>query len=60
MEAAANRAFARAGGARVQLWNLPGAAHGSALATAPRAYERRVTGFLDRALAVRGRRARSG
>jgi hypothetical protein len=50
LEAAANRAFARRGGATTRLWNLPGAAHGSALRSEPAAYEARVLPFLDRAL----------
>jgi hypothetical protein len=49
-EAAANRAFARRGGSATEHWNLPAAAHGAALRTDPAAYERRVIGFLDRAL----------
>ena len=47
MEAHVNEAMHRRGG---ELWNLPDASHASALRTAPAEYERRVVGFLDRAL----------
>ena len=33
-----------------QLWNLADAGHAAALRTDPAGYERRVIGFLDRAL----------
>ena len=49
-EARANEAMLRRGGSTTQLWNLPAASHASALRTDPTAYERRVVGFLDRAL----------
>jgi pimeloyl-ACP methyl ester carboxylesterase len=50
LEAAADRAFARAGGPSTSLWNLAQASHASGLATAPGPYERRVIAFLGRAL----------
>jgi pimeloyl-ACP methyl ester carboxylesterase len=50
MEADANRAFQRRGGASTHHWNLPDAAHGSALRTDPEGYEQRVIAFLDGAL----------
>jgi pimeloyl-ACP methyl ester carboxylesterase len=43
-------AMARRGRSSVEQWNLPGASHASALRTDPAGYERRVVGFLDRAL----------
>jgi len=46
-EAHVNEAMHRRGG---ELWNLPDASHASALRTDPAGYERRVIGFLDRAL----------
>lgn len=49
-EARANEAYQRRGGPTTGLWNLPGAAHAAALQTDPGGYERRVIGFLDRAL----------
>jgi dienelactone hydrolase len=49
-EAALGEYFARSGGPAVEHWNLPHAAHGSALPTDPAGYERRVTRFLARAL----------
>lgn len=45
--AAALRAVAPA---RVEVWTVPGADHTAGLATAPAEWERRVVGFLDRAL----------
>jgi len=48
-EAHVNEAMHRRGG---ELWNLPDASHASALRTDPAGYERRVVGFLDRALGV--------
>jgi len=47
-EARAAREFARRAGA--ELWNLPHAAHGAALTADPGGYDRRVAGFLNRAL----------
>ena len=41
----------RHGGDGAELWNLPEASHAAALRTDPAGYERRVVGFLDRALA---------
>jgi uncharacterized protein len=49
-EARANEAYKRRGGPTTELWNLPTAAHAAALRTYPAGYERRVIGFLDRAL----------
>ncbi len=49
-EARANEAYRRGGGATTELWNLPDAQHAAALRTDPAGYERRVVGFLDRAL----------
>jgi uncharacterized protein len=49
-EARANEEYKRRGGPTTQLWNLPDAAHAAALRTDPDGYERRVIGFLDRAL----------
>ena len=46
-EAKANEAMHRRG---AELWNLPEASHAAALRTEPAEYERRVVGFLDRAL----------
>ena len=44
--------YDRAAGRRapVEHWNLPRASHTRAIRQAPAAYERRVVGFLDRAL----------
>jgi uncharacterized protein len=53
VEADTNRVFVRRGGESTEHWNLPDAAHASAIATAPEAYESRVIPFLDRALSVR-------
>ena len=39
-----------AGGANVDLWELPDTGHTAGLRKHPAEYERRVTGFLDRAL----------
>jgi hypothetical protein len=49
-EADANRSFARRGGPTTEHWNLPDAPHAQAARTDPGGYERRVIGFLDRAL----------
>jgi hypothetical protein len=35
---------------RVEVWTVPGADHTAGLVTAPAEWERRVVGFLDRAL----------
>jgi hypothetical protein len=51
-----NRAYARRARGPVTLWELPAAPHTGGLATYPREYDRRVTGFFDRALL--GRRHR--
>jgi uncharacterized protein len=49
-EPAAARWFQAASPATVQAWIVPGAGHTQGLATAPRVWEARVTGFLDAAL----------
>jgi dienelactone hydrolase len=49
-EANANRHFQRRAGAAAEHWNLAHAAHATALRMQPAEYERRVIGFLDRAL----------
>ena len=49
-EPTAARWFQGASPATVQVWIVPGAGHTQGLATAPRAWEARVTGFLDHAL----------
>ena len=49
-EARANEEYKRRGGPTTELWNLPEASHAAALRTDPTGYERRVIGFLDRAL----------
>jgi uncharacterized protein len=49
-EARANEEYRRRGGSTAELWNLPDAPHAAALRTDPAGYERRVIGFLDRAL----------
>jgi pimeloyl-ACP methyl ester carboxylesterase len=49
-EARANEEYLRRGGRTTELWNLPEARHAAALRTDPAGYERRVVGFLDRAL----------
>jgi pimeloyl-ACP methyl ester carboxylesterase len=49
-EARANAAYRRAGGDTTEAWTLPEASHAAALRTDPAGYERRVIGFLDRAL----------
>ena len=55
VEADTNRVFVRRAGESAEHWNLPDAAHASAIKTNPRAYHRRVIAFLDRALSVRPR-----
>lgn len=47
------RTFYAAAGEPKALWEVPGAGHTKALATAPAAYERRVVGFFDRYLRAR-------
>jgi pimeloyl-ACP methyl ester carboxylesterase len=49
-EARANAAYARRAGPAARRWHLPDAPHAAALRTDPAGYERRVIGFLDRAL----------
>jgi hypothetical protein len=49
-EIAASRLYRDAGGATVQLWELPDTGHTAGLRKHPAAYERRTVGFLDRAL----------
>jgi hypothetical protein len=49
-EPVAARWFQAASPATVQVWVVPHAGHTQGLATAPRAWEARVTGFLDHAL----------
>jgi pimeloyl-ACP methyl ester carboxylesterase len=49
-EARANEEYRRRAGRTAALWNLPTARHAAALGTDPAGYERRVIGFLDRAL----------
>ena len=44
------RMYQRAGGSRVQTWEVPGAAHTGGLRKHPADYERRTVGFLDSAL----------
>lgn len=53
VEVETNRVLARRAGASTEHWNLPDAAHASAMGTDPRGYEQRVIPFLDRALSVR-------
>jgi pimeloyl-ACP methyl ester carboxylesterase len=45
-----NRIYRDRGGPTVQLWELPDAGHTAGLRERPAEYERRTTGFLDRAL----------
>lgn len=54
-----NRAFYDAAGSPKHLWEVPGAGHTAAISAAPAEYERRVVGFLDRALIGDRARARS-
>lgn len=49
-ESRANEEYKRRGGSTTELWNIPDAPHAAALRTDRAAYERRVIGFLDRAL----------
>ena len=49
VERTMNRAYHRAA-PRTELWELPSVAHTHGLRERPRAYERRLTAFLDRAL----------
>jgi uncharacterized protein len=51
-EIPASRLYRDAGGATVQLWELPDTGHTAGLRTHPAAYERRTVGFLDRALGL--------
>ena len=59
-EIPASRLYRDAGGATVQLWELPDTGHTAGLRKHPAAYERRTVGFLDRALAGPWVRRRSG
>ena len=52
-EPIAARWFQAASPATVQVWIVPDAGHTQGLATAPRAWEAHVTGFLDGALKPR-------
>jgi hypothetical protein len=45
-----NQLYERAANERVEHWNLPDAHHTDAIHEYPRAYERRVVGFLDKEL----------
>jgi pimeloyl-ACP methyl ester carboxylesterase len=58
-EIAVNRVYRSKAGPTATLWELPGAKHTRGLDSYPRAYERRVAGFLGRALAP-GRSAAGG
>jgi uncharacterized protein len=49
-EVLTNRAYRDAAGRGTLLWERPGASHTAGLRRAPREYERRTVGFLDRAL----------
>jgi uncharacterized protein len=49
-EADVNRLFLRRTRGGAEHWNLPNGAHASAMSEQPRVYERRVIGFLQRAL----------
>jgi uncharacterized protein len=51
---ALNSVYYDAAGPPKALWEVPGAGHTAALSAQPRAYERRIVGFFDRAL-LRGR-----
>jgi uncharacterized protein len=51
-EIPASRLYRDAGGATVQLWELPDTGHTAGLRTHPAAYERRTVGFLDRTLGL--------
>jgi hypothetical protein len=50
-EIAAYRVYQRHGGPTAELWELEQTPHTGGLRTHPAKYERRVVGFLDRALA---------
>lgn len=50
-EIPANRVYHERGGPTTTLWELPEAGHTGGLRAGPAEYERRVTAFLDRALA---------
>src|SRR4051794_6807325 len=52
-EIPASRLYRDAGGATVQLWELPDTGDTAGLRKHPAAYERRTVGFLDRALGLR-------
>ena len=52
-EIPASRLYRDAGGATVQLWELPDTGHTAGLRKHPAAYERRTVGFLDHALGLR-------
>jgi hypothetical protein len=45
-----NPIYQHAGGPTVALWEISQAGHTGGLSAVPRAYERRVVGFFDRAL----------
>ena len=49
-EISASRLYRAAGGAGVELWELPDTGHTGGLRKHPAQYERRTIGFLDRAL----------
>jgi pimeloyl-ACP methyl ester carboxylesterase len=49
-EVLTNRRYRAAGGPGVELWTVPGVGHTAGLRERPAEYERRVIGFLERAL----------
>jgi hypothetical protein len=49
-----NRVYRDAGGPSTKLWEIPDAGHVGGMSATPREYERKVIGFLDRAL-LKGR-----
>ncbi len=49
-EVLANRRYRAEGGPGVELWTVPGAGHTAGLRERPAEFERRVIGFLERAL----------
>jgi pimeloyl-ACP methyl ester carboxylesterase len=51
-EVLTNRHYRDRIGATAELWEVPNAGHTAGLRTRPEEYERRVTGFLDRALGL--------
>jgi len=53
-----NRVYAKKARGPVTLWEIPDAEHTTGLATYPREYDRRVTRFFDRALAVGAEKGR--